>query len=345
MDQQQLLFSLSEASCITSKGSASQVAFDAVKRFAPTAFRDRLGSVIAPVRRPKEGEPHILLDAHLDEIGFIVTAIDDDGFLRVAKVGGPDIRVLLGHEVTVFGKEPIYGVFCCRPPHLSSREDYKVVPKLDELAIDIGYDRERACEKVSPGDYVTLRQTPKALLNGMVSGKALDNRAGVMTILRCLELCAEKVNCGLTAAFTLREEFGPSGAATASFAAEPTHAIVVDVSFGYTPDAPREKCGDMGKGPMIGVSPVLSQDMTSMLFSLAKELSIPYQTEVMGGRTGTNADCVSISRGGVSTGLVSVPLRYMHTACETIAMEDIENTARLMAAAVERIGGESVENV
>lgn len=345
MEQQELLFSLSEASCITGKGPASDVVYDAVKRFAPGAYRDALGSVIAPVRAPKEGEAHILLEAHLDEIGFIVTAIDDDGFLRVGEVGGPDFRVLLGHEVTVFGKEPVYGVFCCRPPHLSSREDYKVVPKVDELAIDIGCGRERACEKVSPGDYVTLRQTPKTLLNGMVTGKALDNRAGVLAVLRCLELCAKNIKCGLTAAFTLREEFGPAGAATASFAANPTHAIVVDTSFGHTPDSPREKCGDMGKGPMIGVSPILSRDMTSMLFSLAKERSIPYQTEVMGGRTGTNADCITICRGGVATGLVSVPLRYMHTACETVALEDIENTARLMAAAVERIGGGNVENV
>jgi tetrahedral aminopeptidase len=341
MNQQQLLFTLSEASCISGAGPASEIVFDAASKFAPGVYRDPLGNIIAEVRKPKDGEPNVLLEAHMDEIGFIVTAIDEDGFLRAGKVGGPDMRVLLGHEVTVFGKEPVFGVFCCRPPHLSSREDYKTVPKLDELAIDIGYSRDSACDKVSPGDYITLRQTAKPLLDGMVTGKALDNRAGVLTVLRCLELCAANVRCGLTAAFTLSEELGCRGAVTAAFSTAPTHAIAVDVSFGFTPDAPREKCGDMGKGPMIGVSPVLSRYVTSMLFSLAKERSIPYQTEVMGGETGTNADSVSISRGGVATGLVSVPLRYMHTASETVVMEDIENTARLMAAAVERIGGET----
>ncbi len=158
--------------------------------------------------------------------------------------------------------------------------------------------------------------------------------------MRSLELCADKIGCGLTAAFSLSEELGLRGAVTASFGVAPTHAIVVDVSFGMTPDAPREKCGDMGKGPMIGVSPVLSREVTSMLFSLAKEQSIPYQTEVMGGETGTNADAVSVSREGVATGLVSVPLRYMHTAGETVLIEDIENTARLMAAAALCIGGD-----
>ncbi|HEX2938703.1 MAG TPA: M42 family peptidase, partial [Ruminiclostridium sp.] len=293
----------------------------------------------ATVKKAKEGKPNILLEAHMDEIGFVVQTIDDDGFLHIGKVGGNDLRVLLGSEVTVFGKEPLYGIFCCRPPHLSSRDDYKKVPELDELAIDIGLSHDKAVEKVKPGDYITLRQVPAGILNGAMTGKALDNRAGVAVVLRCLELCAAKIDCGLCAAFTLSEELGCRGAVTAAYSAAPTHAIVVDVSFGYTPDAPREKCGDLGKGPMIGVSPTLSGEVTSMLFELAKEKNIPYQTEVMGGETGTNADSVSISRGGVATGLVSVPLRYMHTAAEVIAVADVEYTAQLMAAAVERIGG------
>lgn len=340
MDLKSLLFSLSEASCITGAGKAAKIALDEVKKCAPDAKIDRLGNVIAPVHAPADGRPHIMLEAHMDEIGFVVTNIDKDGFLRVGKVGGPDIRILLGHEVTVFGKETVYGVFCCRPPHLSSREDYKKVPKLDEIAIDIGRTHDSACKVVSPGDYITLRTKPAELCGGMVTGKAFDNRAGVCSILRCLELCADKVDCGLTAVFGISEELGCRGAVTASYSTDPTHAIVVDVSFGMTPDAPREKCGDMGKGPMIGVSPILSREVTDTLFTLAKQRNIPYQTEVMGGETGTNADIVSVSREGVSTGLVSVPLRYMHTAGEAVMVEDIENTAQLMAAAVLSIGGE-----
>ncbi len=111
MDIKQVLFSLSEASCITGAGPALQIAFDEAKKYAPDVYRDRLGNVIAPVRASKPGEPHVLLEAHIDEIGFVVTNIDKDGFLHVAKVGGPDIRILLGHEVTVFAKKQLFGVF------------------------------------------------------------------------------------------------------------------------------------------------------------------------------------------------------------------------------------------
>lgn len=339
MDIKNVLFTLSENSCISSRGPASKIVLDMAKKYAPTAHLDALGSVIAPVKAPEEGKPNILLDAHIDEIGFVVIAIDKDGFLRIAKVGGPDIRILLGHEVTVFGKEQVYGVFCCRPPHLATGDDFKKVPEISELAVDIGRNHDSAASVVSPGDYITLRTKPAELLDGTITGKALDNRAGVAVILRCLELCADKLDCGLTAAFSLSEELGERGAVTAAYAAAPTHSIVVDVSFGMTDDAPREKCGDMGKGPMIGVSPVLSRDVTDLLFNLANEKKIPYQTEVMGGGTGTNADAVTISRGGVATGLVSVPLRYMHTGAECIKIDDVENTAQLMAAAVLSIGG------
>lgn len=339
MNLQNLLFSLSENSCITGAGSAADIIFDAASKIAPDTYRDTLGNIIVPVKKAKEGLPNILVEAHIDEVGFVVQTIDDDGFLHIGKTGGVDRKVLLGSEVTVFGKERVFGVFCSRPPHLTSKDDSKKVPEIDELIIDIGYSRDKACEKVSPGDYITLRQKPAKMLGGRITGKAFDNRAGTAAALRCLELCSDKLDCGLIGAFTLSEELGCRGAVTAAFAAKPTHALVVDTSFGYTPDAPREKCGDLGKGPMIGISPILSRKVTDMLFDLAKKLNIPYQTEVMGGETGTNADPISISRSGVATGLVSIPLRYMHTAVESIDISDVENTAKLMAAAVERIGG------
>lgn len=339
MDLHELLFSLSESSCITGEGKAADIILNRAGEYSDKAFKDALGNIIVPVSDEREGKPNILLEAHMDEIGFVVQTIDDDGFLHVGEVGGPDMRVLLGSEVTVFGKEPLFGVFCSKPPHLSSKEEYKKVPSVEDLAVDIGFGHDKAAEKVSPGDFVTLRRKPADMPDGMITGKALDNRAGAAAVLRCLDLCAGKVGCGLTAAFTLGEELGCRGAVTAAFSTAPTHAVVTDVSFGYTPDAPREKCGDMGKGPMIGVSPVISRGMSDMLVKLANEKGIPYQIEVMGGSTGTNADPVSVSRGGVATGLVSIPLRYMHTAAEAVYVSDVENTARLMAEAVKEIGG------
>lgn len=333
-----LIMELSSACCITGDGSAADVVAKEAAKYADVR-RDNLGNVIAVVKKPQEGKPNILLEAHLDEVGFIVTAIDEDGFLHFSTVGGPDHRILLGEEVTIHAKDEVYGVICCRPPHLSTKDDRKKVPDVDETAIDIGFSHDEAIKRVSPGDFVTFRRTPRELLNGNITGKSLDNRAGCATVLRAMELLKGKTTCGLTAAFTLHEELGGQGSKTAAFGAAPTHALVVDVSFAFTPDAPRDKCGDLGKGPMIGVSPVLSREVINTLFDIAKQENIPYQTEVMGGSTGTNADTITTTRDGVKTGLISVPLRYMHTASEVITPDDIENTARLMAAAVERIGG------
>jgi len=331
MDTTALLTSLSRLSCITGKGGAAKVAFEEIKRYSPNAYFDKLGSIIAPITPPKADGKHLMLDAHLDEIGFIVTGIDDHGFLRIAKVGGPDLRVLLGQEVTVFGIEPLFGIFCCRPPHLTKKEDYKKPPEIDELAIDIGLDHDSAADIISLGDYVTLRRESATLQNGLMTGKALDNRAGIAAIIRTLELLGgNPPDVGLTVMFSISEECGERGARPGTFAVSPTHAIIIDVSHALTPDAPREKCGELKKGPMIGVSPVLSKAVTQRLFESAAHEYIPYQTEVMGGETGTNSDVISISGLGVKTGLISIPLRYMHTAAEVIALEDIENTARLL---------------
>lgn len=337
---QELLFSLCENDCIIGNVmDAATVAMKEVKKYSSEAYFDRYGNIIAPIKKPKNGGMHLMLEAHIDQIGFVVTNIDADGFLHVGRVGGPDMRILLGNEVTVHAKKGLFGVFCCRPPHLSSSDDYKKVPSEDEIAIDIGFDAEKAKELVSPGDYVTLARRPSALLNGYVTGKSIDNRAGVAVMLRSLELLAGQLpDIGLTVLFALSEELGERGAKTGAFAVNPTHAIVVDVSYGYTPDSPREKCGDLKKGPMIGISPVLSREMTDRFFEIAKEKGIPYQTEVMSEETGTDSDAVSITREGVKTGLLSVPLRYMHTSIEMIAIEDLENTAAVIAEYIKTAG-------
>lgn len=139
--------------------------------------------------------------------------------------------------------------------------------------------------------------------------------------------------------FSTREEVGGQGAATGAFSIRPTEAIVVDVSYAFTPDSPRHKCGDMGKGPMIGIAPTLSRAISTRLCELAQKEGIPYQTEIMDGKTGTNADQIVISRGGVASGMVSIPIKYMHTPIETVHPDDVENSARLIAAYILDKGG------
>lgn len=337
-----LLGTLSESVCAAPGQPAWERIFKEAQDICPAARSDRMGNIFVPVEAPAPGKEHVLLDAHIDEIGFMVTSIDKDGFLRVGAVGGPDKRVLLAHEVTVMGSEPLFGVFCSRPPHLMKDGDEKKVPALDELAIDVGLPHDRAAALVSPGDYVFLRRQPAQLLNGNMTGKSLDNRAGAAAVLTALKLLRGKtLGFGLTAVFSLAEECGERGAVVSAFAAAPTAAVVVDTSHGKTPDAPAEKCGEIGKGPMIGISPFLSRSITDRLFSAAKAEGLPYQTEVMSADTGTNGDAVSVSGEGVATGLVSIPLRYMHTANELIASDDVAATARVLARFLTDFGGDS----
>ncbi|MCL2033459.1 MAG: M20/M25/M40 family metallo-hydrolase [Oscillospiraceae bacterium] len=300
-----------------------------------------LGSVICAIREPPLGKPHIMLDAHIDETGMVVTFIEDSGFLRVGAYGGVDRRVLLSSPVIAHtANGPVNGVVCSIPPHLSKENDKNKT--IDEIYIDIGASSKKEAEKlVKPGDYVTLKSNPAELLNGIVSGKALDDRAGCVVILKTLALLGEDLpDCGLTAVFSSMEEVGGGGAKTAAYDVNPTHAAVVDMSFAYTPDSERKDCGELKKGPMIGFSPVLDNGMSNMLCRLAEKNGIPFQAEVMGGKTGTNADWIATSRAGVKTALLSVPLKYMHTPVESVAIDDVENTAKLLAAFVKELAQE-----
>ncbi len=230
------------------------------------------------------------------------------------------------------GREPLYGVVCSTPPHLSKQEDQSITD-ITEMAIDIGLSAEAAREKVHPGDRVTLRRSPKKLLGGQISSPSLDDRAGVAAVLRCLALLQEqKADCRLTVVFSTQEEVGGGSAGCASFAARAEEGIAVDVSFAMTPDAPRHKCAQLGKGTMIGIAPTLNAAMSRQLEEIARKEGISYQTEVMNGKTGTNADEMAAAGAGMRMGVLSIPLRYMHMGIEVIDPQDVESTARLLAA-------------
>lgn len=321
------------------EGEAAKTACSLLASYGKVRI-DALGNVVCTVKEPCEGKPHILLDAHLDQIGLIVQSIDDKGFVRVTSCGGVDRRVLMASDVTVYGKEPVFGVICSSPPHLASDGDDKKAPKLEDIAIDVGLTKEQAEDLIVPGDRVVLHGRVATLSGGQVVSQALDDRVSCAAILRCLALLKDKdIPCGLSVLFSTREEVGGQGAATGAFSIRPTEAIVVDVSYAFTPDSPRHKCGDMGKGPMIGIAPTLSRAISTRLCELAQKEGIPYQTEIMDGKTGTNADQIVISRGGVASGMVSIPIKYMHTPIETVHPDDVENSARLIAAYILDKGG------
>lgn len=290
---------------------------------------DAMNSVLCTVQSASEGKPFVMLDAHLDEIGFMITHIDDNGFLKVASCGGVDYRMVLGRTVTVHAKEPVKGIVVCL------EQDSKKIPDADRVCIDTGFSAEKAREIIQIGDKATIDAPYTELLGDNVTSRAFDDRAGCAVVVRAVQILSElKPDCGIAAVFSVQEENGCRGAMTASFKTEPTHALVTDVSFGHTPDADKDKCGVMGAGPMIGISPVLDIKLSRRMEKTAKENEIPYQLEVMGGSTGTNSDNISVSRGGVKTGLISIPLRYMHSPVEVVNLSDVENCAQLMAKTV-----------
>ena len=182
------------------------------------------------------------------------------------------------------------------------------------------------------GTRGTFRSELRRLAGSRISGKALDDRAGVAAVLLCLDLLKGKeLACDIAAVFAVQEELGCRGAQTAAFSLHPDAAIAVDVSFALTPDADPVKCGRLGKGPMIGFAPGLDNEWTSSLMDVARACELPFQREVMGGDTGTDADAIASAQTGVRTALLSIPLRYMHTPVETVDLRDVENTGRLMA--------------
>ena len=325
MDLFNTLSSLCNSAGLPGQQEILDVAESYLKEMGETT-RDVNGSLVCTVGN---GSHRVMLDAHIDEIGFLVTCIDGD-FIRVAACGGIDRRTVIEQEVVVYGKEALFGVFAGLPPHL--KKDEKKAPAVDDLLIDCGLQHDKLVELVSPGDRVGFRSPLVKMANDCVTSKSLDNRAGVAAIIMAASLVDTKAaDCTLILSLSAQEELGCRGARTVAFAQEVDEAIVVDVSFGNGPDVSERECGKIGEGAMIGVSPVLNSVATNKLISLAKEKDIPYQLEVTGRSTGTNADVISITKSGIRTSLVSIPLRNMHTSCEVVSLKDIDSCARLIA--------------
>lgn len=281
---------------------------------------------------------HILLDAHLDEIGMVVTSITDDGFLKVGAVGGIDKRMLLGYEVTVWGRQEMMGVISTLPPHLQSADDEHKVPDMNEISIDIGLSREEAEKLVSLGDRVTFKRQFTPLLNNQISSNCLDDRTGIASILLALDEL-KKLPVKVTVLFSTQEEVGTRGAKTGAFAVNADECISVDVSFGYSPNCNKEECGIVSKGAMIGYSSTLDRNISNILKSVAEKDNIPYQCEIMSGKTGTNADVISLTENGIKCGLISIPLKYMHSPVEVVYINDVESVSKLIAAYVKEKAG------
>ncbi len=331
MDIKQTVIALSEVSGTSgNEEAAAQLALSMLRQYTPDASVVN-GNVIGRFGVHTDGLPSLVLDAHIDQIGFVVTYITDEGFVKVGSVGGIDRRLLPAQPVIIHGNQNIKGVICSVPPHLSHGSSE--VLSIEDVAIDTGMSKSELEQFISIGDSITFDVSCRQLIGSRITGGALDDRCGIASVLRALELLAgAKTAYNVTVVFSTQEEVGERGAKIGAFTVSPDIALAVDVSFAYAIGENERNCGYLGKGPMIGISPSLSREISDKLIETAKKASVPYQLEVMSGLTSTNADRYSVNREGAKTCTVSIPLRNMHTPVEVIDLSDIETTAQLLAA-------------
>lgn len=291
----------------------------------------------------------LLLIGHIDEIGLIVTHVDDDGFLWFAEVGGWDAQVLVGQRVSIATRDgSLPGVIGRKPIHLMRDDDRKKVAEIRDLHIDVGArDGDHAAELVRVGDVAVIDAQPLELPGGRLAARALDNRLGSFVALRAAQLVAEAGGASgweVLAVAAVQEETTFGGSRTSAFALAPDAAIVVDGT--HATDAPGIEAKQSGRHPLHS-GPVLSRGSTlhpalfELLHDTAESEDIPFTVEAAGRSTGTDADAVHLSRGGVPTALVSIPMRYMHSPVELVDLADVHACARLIAAAACRLDRET----
>src|ERR687889_180789 len=300
---------------------------------------DRMGNSFATLNGG--GAPRVMLSGHIDEIGLMVTHVEEGGLLRFQGVGGWDPQVLVGQRVLVQTmKGVVPGVIGKKAIHVMEADERKKVSEIKSLWIDIGAkDGEEAKEKVRVGDVTVVDQDILELPNGRVASRSLDNRMGAFVVLEALRLLSEEENFAaeVVAVACVQEEIGLYGARGAAFGLDPDAAIAVDVTHATdTPGIPKNEHGDhsLGSGPVITRAVNLSPIVTDGLVDTAEGEGIPYTLEADSRSTSTDADAIQFTRAGIATGLVSAPNRYMHSPNEIVALEDLENCARLIAAYV-----------
>jgi endoglucanase len=315
----------------------AQAVFDRnVKPAADAYAQDALGNRLATLN--PAGDPVLMLAGHMDELGLIITYVNKDGFIYFDTIGGHDRSVISGRRIVIqTAKGPVMGVTGKRAIHLMDEADRKKVPEIHEIWIDIGAaSKKEALERVAIGDVATYDQELE-LLNGSVgTARAFDNKVGAYVVGETLIRLAKerkKLAAKVVSVATAQEEIGVRGATTSVYTVNPHIAVAVDVGHATDhPDCDNRKYGEtkLGGGPIICRGANINPRVFDRLVAAAKKLKIPYQLEADPRPTGTDARAIQLGRGGVATGLISVPLRYMHTPSEVVDLEDVERSVRLL---------------
>ncbi len=329
------LLSTPSPSGFESKGQ--RVWLDYVAQFADLTETDAYGNAYA-ILNP-EGSPKILLGGHGDELGFMVSYINDDGFLFFKAIGGVDLSLVRGQRVIIHSaKGPVHGVTGLLAIHLQDPDDRKKVPEIHDMFIDIGATSKAEAEKlVRVGDPVTYDCEPVMLSEHRLCARGCDNRIGTFAAAEGLRLAAaagSKLRCCIVAASTIQEENGLYGAHMAGYTISPDAALIVDVTHATDiPACNKAKHGDvrLGKGPVISVGSANHPVLNHLLEQAASRKKIPLQYEVNPRWTGTDADAFFLERGGIPTTSIGLPNRFMHSPVEAIDLRDLEQIAELLA--------------
>jgi len=343
-DIKSLLEKLSNAHGISGwEGSVQEIVSREIAPYVDEVRIDRLGNLIAV----RNGErPSIMIEAHADEIGLMVKQVDEKGFLRFIRIGGWFDQTLLNQRVIIHTRSgPVTGVIGCKPPHVMKEEERKKVIEGKDMFIDIGCTSQKEAEDLGilVGTPVSIDRTFATLQGDRVTGKAFDNRAGLVAVIEALKRTKSK--SAIYAVATVQEEVGLKGARVAAFGLEPDVAIAADVTIpGDHPgiekkDAPIE----MGKGPVVvmadasGRGIIATPQVIEWIAGTAREFQIPVQLEASDGGT-TDATAIYLTKSGIPTGVISVATRYIHSPVEVLSLSDIDKAADLMARCLETAG-------
>lgn len=306
------------------------------RSFADSVYGDIHGNSVATKMISEFGFIRtIMLAGHIDEIGFIITQTDENGFVFFETIGGFDPQILPGQRVRIYVKsgEMIKGCVGRTPIHLLKEEERKRVVEIENLWIDVG--SKETAKKITIGDYGVLDYSPEFWGNILVS-RGIDDRIGAFVVLEALRMIEKTKTIAMTricAVATVQEEIGLRGATTSAYSINPQVGIAVDVTFsGDHPNAKKRGSNiKLGDGPAIAIGPNITPSIYELLVKIAQEQQIPYQIEAIPRGTGTDANVIQLTRSGVATGLVSIPNRYMHSPCEMIDLNDVENAIKLLA--------------
>jgi putative aminopeptidase FrvX len=336
---------LSNANGVTgSEEEVRKLMIKLMKPYVDEITVDKLENVIA-VKKGKKTAPKVMLAAHMDEIGLMVKNITKEGFIKFTKMGGIDDRILQAQKVIIFTKKgPLPGIVGSKPPHIQKEEERKKIITFDELFIDIGAENQEEAAKMGTaiGDPIGFDVKYTQVNHDRVMGKAFDDRAGCAVMVEALKKLEKiETDCNVCAVGTVQEEVGLRGAATAAFGIDPDVGIALDVTIAGDVPGVREfdTTVKMGKGPAVTVSDsglITHPKVLRLLMDTAKEQKIPFQLET-GLLGSTDAARISLTRQGVPSGTVSIGTRYIHSPVSMASLKDLENSAKLTAAAIQKI--------